>query len=321
MRICPICGNPFNKRSKYCSAQCQHISMRTYNYDINNPPHCKHCDVVLTHRLANTGASFCSWDCRIQYLDKLQLEKLNSVRGKVCEVCHKPLTDKQCLANTRTCSAKCAYELRVRLYGDVSEANPDKFVQYKINNELRKDKDYCESRSERLKTLWNDSAFRESVVKRMTYNNPVYKEGVIEKSNRTKEQHGILHTWVGTRGGNGKISECEALIYDFCIANGFLYNKAISTNSLRKQYPDKHFAVNYKPDFTNLEAKLCIEVDGSNHYTTEGRRLDAKKEFCLNTLGYTILRFSNEEIKSNLEDVKRTILSKLYEMGYQNGKT
>lgn len=149
----------------------------------------------------------------------------------------------------------------------------------------------------------------------MTTNNPVYMEGIVQKSNNTKEQKGILHTWLGTHGGNGKISPCEQLLYDFCISNGFVYNKAISTYALRKQYPEKHLGFNYKPDFTNFQYKLCIEVDGDSHKSVTGKLEDEKKEFCLNCLGYTVIRFSNNEVINNIETVKEVILKTLQELG------
>lgn len=322
-KICPVCNTVFSGKRTYCSTECQHKSMRTYNYDVNNPPHCKFCNKLLSHQQANSGGIFCSFDCRNSYLKQTQKNYIKSVdpTTTVCCICGKCLTYDQIKRNIKTCSAKCSYELRVQLYGAVSEANPNKHVQYAIINSLRHDENLLEKQRKTMKRNWEKEDFRKKVITRMTTNNPVYMEGVVQKTNNTKEQKGILHTWCGIRGGNGRLSPCEQLLYDFCIDNGFVYNKAINTYSLRKQYPEKHLAFNYKPDFTNFQYKLCIEVDGDSHKSVTGRLEDEKKEFCLNCLGYTVIRFTNNMIKNNIEAVKNAILKSLQELKCNNGQT
>lgn len=88
-----------------------------------------------------------------------------------------------------------------------------------------------------------------------------------------------------------------------------------------KQYPEKHLAFNYKPDFTNFQYKLCIEVDGDSHKSVAGRLEDKKKEFCLSCLGYTVIRFTNDMIKDDIDAVKNAILKSLQELKYTNGQT
>ena len=51
----------------------------------------------------------------------------------------------------------------------------------------------------------------------------------------------------------------------------------------------------------NLELKLCVEIDGSTHRTKLGKDLDRKKEECLSMLGYTVIRFTNEQVLNDLE--------------------
>ncbi len=320
-KICPICNKIFSGNRKYCSKDCQHKSMRTYKYDVNNPPHCKNCNKLLTHAQANGGYTFCSFDCRNKYLKQEQENYIKSANPMitVCCICGNNLTYDQIRRGIKTCCAKCSYKLRVQLYGAVSEANPDKYVQYAITNRLRHDPELLEKQRNSMKRNWENKEFRDNVVTRMTLDNPVYRDGIVQKSNKTKEQKGILRKWAGVRGGNGKISPCELLLYDFCISNGFVYNKAINTYALRKQYPEKHLAFNYKPDFTNFQYKLCVEVDGSDHKTTEGQLKDQKKEFCLNYLGYTVIRFTNDMVINNIEAVKTSILETLRKLKCNDG--
>jgi hypothetical protein len=57
---------------------------------------------------------------------------------------------------------------------------------------------------------------------------------------------------------------------------------------------------NYKVDIGHPETKLAIEVDGRSHQMRERQEQDRKKESILSGLGWTVLRFKNEEVKESL---------------------
>lgn len=63
----------------------------------------------------------------------------------------------------------------------------------------------------------------------------------------------------------------------------------------------------YIVDFYCKRAKLIVELDGSQHYETETADYDQKRTAYLNSLGYTVLRFSNTDIKTNLSGVCEVI--------------
>ena len=308
MNTCPICNKPVKSGNIYCSIQCQHQSMKVFNYYPMKIPVCKCCDKPLTHNQLRNNGKFCSSYCYRQYNRN---QKLNSAT-KNCLICNKPLTTKQMLAGTCTCSAKCAYHWRVQRYGEASEANPNKYVQYSTTNALRHDSNYIDKCSKELKQRWQQSEFRQGVIKRMTEHNPSQVPEIQRKIRHSKEAHGILHTFTGIRGGNSHISSAEQVLYSFCIDNGFLYNYAINTYALRLQYPDEHYGFNYKPDFVHLPAKLCIEIDGNSHNVKEQKLLDVKKEKCLSLLGYKTIRFCNKDVLENTQDVKAKILQSLH---------
>lgn len=52
----------------------------------------------------------------------------------------------------------------------------------------------------------------------------------------------------------------------------------------------------YVADFAWLSARLIVEVDGYSHLTVEGRAHDAKRDDFLKSQGFTVLRFSNEQV-------------------------
>ena len=59
----------------------------------------------------------------------------------------------------------------------------------------------------------------------------------------------------------------------------------------------------YIVDFYCKRAKLIVELDGSQHYDPEVMAYDQKRTAYLNSLGYTVLRFTNLDVKNNLPGV------------------
>ena len=56
-------------------------------------------------------------------------------------------------------------------------------------------------------------------------------------------------------------------------------------------------------DFYCHKAKLVIEIDGSQHYTPEGRKADEFRTEILEDLGLTVIRFTNGQINENFRGV------------------
>ncbi len=59
----------------------------------------------------------------------------------------------------------------------------------------------------------------------------------------------------------------------------------------------------YVYDFSCFEKKLIIELDGSQHKLPEEEVKDKVKEDYAKNLGYKILRFNNNDIDGNIEEV------------------
>jgi very-short-patch-repair endonuclease len=64
-------------------------------------------------------------------------------------------------------------------------------------------------------------------------------------------------------------------------------------------------------DFVCREQRLIVEVDGATHSTDEELAYDARREKFLAGEGYRVLRVSNDEVFSNLDDVCETIFMAL----------
>ena len=64
---------------------------------------------------------------------------------------------------------------------------------------------------------------------------------------------------------------------------------------------------NFIADFYCHSARLVIELDGSQHYTQQGKKHDAARTEILERYGIYVLRFSNKDIDENFEGVCRMI--------------
>ncbi|MCZ2248047.1 MAG: DUF559 domain-containing protein [Bacteroidia bacterium] len=82
-----------------------------------------------------------------------------------------------------------------------------------------------------------------------------------------------------------------------------LKNKQIKGYDFHRQKP----ILNYILDFFCLELYLAIEVDGISHDNEERMIKDSKRQNEIEALGISFLRFSDEEIKTQLEGVVKEI--------------
>ena len=64
---------------------------------------------------------------------------------------------------------------------------------------------------------------------------------------------------------------------------------------------------NFIADFYCNKAKLIIEIDGSQHYTEEGRKKDEFRTEILEGYDLRVIRFTNYQINTNFQGVCRYI--------------
>lgn len=64
----------------------------------------------------------------------------------------------------------------------------------------------------------------------------------------------------------------------------------------------------YIADFACVKAHLVIEIDGAYHNTETQQLRDAARTEVINKFGYQVLRFTNEEVIANTQQVYDTIL-------------
>ena len=83
---------------------------------------------------------------------------------------------------------------------------------------------------------------------------------------------------------------------------------------LKEQFPEYKFRRQhpisiYIADFYCHKLKLVIEIDGSIHDSEEAKLADEKRQKYLENLNLTVIRFTNEQIRSEVENVIKIISS------------
>jgi len=84
-----------------------------------------------------------------------------------------------------------------------------------------------------------------------------------------------------------------------------LRSSQIEGAKFKRQFPVGSFMV----DFVYMDARLVVEVDGSQHVLQE--REDAIRTEFLQSKGMTVLRFTNLEVLNNLAGVVSSIIEQL----------
>jgi very-short-patch-repair endonuclease len=85
----------------------------------------------------------------------------------------------------------------------------------------------------------------------------------------------------------------------------YLRLRQLGGYKFRRQHPVGPYIV----DFICIQRKLIIEVDGGQH--DERRCYDVKRDKWLQENGFKVLRFWNNEVLTNIDDVMEVIASKL----------
>ena len=88
-------------------------------------------------------------------------------------------------------------------------------------------------------------------------------------------------------------------------AEGKLWSR-IRNDQLGVSFRRQHAIGNYIPDFCSPKAKLVIELDGSQHLEQE--EYDTERTKYLESQGYKVIRFWNNDVMNNIEGVILAIM-------------
>jgi leucyl-tRNA synthetase len=107
--------------------------------------------------------------------------------------------------------------------------------------------------------------------------------------------------WKATTGfakANRKTStEAEEILWQE------LRNRKLGGYKFRRQHP----VAGYIPDFVCLDKKLIVEIDGGYHEEEDQQKFDVLRTKWLEEHGYAIVRFTNDEILSNISHVLQNV--------------
>jgi len=95
-----------------------------------------------------------------------------------------------------------------------------------------------------------------------------------------------------------QMTKAEASLWKYV-----LRAKMLNGYQFRRQRP----VLNYIADFMAPELMLIIEVDGITHTFKEVIEKDKKKTKDLTEAGFTVYRFTDDEILNDIENVKRKL--------------
>jgi len=85
-------------------------------------------------------------------------------------------------------------------------------------------------------------------------------------------------------------------------AEGVVWQR-IRNNKLGVKVRRQHAIEGYIVDFALLQVNLVIEIDGEYHNEAEQKIFDEIRTKCLNSVGLSLLRFTNDEVLNDIESV------------------
>ena len=81
----------------------------------------------------------------------------------------------------------------------------------------------------------------------------------------------------------------------------------LKNKKLGYKFRRQHSIGGYVADFYCAESRLVIEIDGSSHNKEIQKEYDSIRDTFLKDLNHAILRFKNEDIDNNLNEVIKKI--------------
>jgi leucyl-tRNA synthetase len=118
-----------------------------------------------------------------------------------------------------------------------------------------------------------------------------------------------------------KYSVSSPMHYELARQNRKNYTEAedalwqeLRASKLDAKFRRQHAIDSFIVDFVSLQDALIIEADGGYHENEEQKLYDENRTRILNEIGFTVIRFTNDEILKNIEDVKQKIKTKLKEL-------
>ena len=79
--------------------------------------------------------------------------------------------------------------------------------------------------------------------------------------------------------------------------------ECLRNKNLGVRFRRQHPVFNYIPDFVCLEKQLVVEVDGGYNFIGNQQVSDDERTQYLNQYGFEVIRFTNDEVLGNIDEV------------------
>ena len=97
------------------------------------------------------------------------------------------------------------------------------------------------------------------------------------------DRYSLLKDWA--RENRMNPTEAETILWE-----------QIRNRNLKTKFFRQYIIADYIVDFVSLEAKLIIEVDGAYHSEYEQQQYDEGRTERLESIGFKVIRFTNNEV-------------------------
>ena len=108
------------------------------------------------------------------------------------------------------------------------------------------------------------------------------------------DRYSLLKDWA--RENRKNPTDAEAILWE-----------RIRDRQLKTKFFRQYIIADYIVDFVSLESKLIIKVDGAYHSEYEQQQYDEGRTERLESLGFKLIRFTNDEVISLTDKVIKTI--------------
>lgn len=102
-------------------------------------------------------------------------------------------------------------------------------------------------------------------------------------------------------------TQAEAVLWEY-----------LKGNRLGAKFRRQHLIGQYIPDFVCLSKQLIIEVDGGYHFIGDQPSSDEQRTAYLESFGYHVIRFTNEEVLTDTQNVLQKIRHIMNHLNEQN---
>ena len=251
---------------------------------------CLNCQKLLTKKQIMKKSQTCSKSCSTTYR-----YKKNPPQKKEIELKHQ----KKCLHCGEIMKFQTQSQMKKQICCSISCASKMKWkkeeTRQKWKNSMKK-----HNMSEKMKEVHRKNPnIRKESSERMKKNNPMFNLESLEKMKKSLSGKTFL-----SRGGNGTLTKQQKKLYKVLSQEWEMEYTILTKDYIGHQ---KSLPNHYNVDIANLKLMLIIEIDGKSHKLKKWKFIDKRKTEILTSLGWTVLRFWNEEIDNNIMDCLKKI--------------